>query len=101
LNARLVLTEFAVNRQRVVLSPRHRAVLPRHCRARPVPRSRADLLRAWTAAQRPATRHVPRGVTQSRDTRDRRRRGGGRVFHRHVVPALASAGTLREPAAAE
>ena len=27
LNARLVLTEFAVNRQRVVLSPRHRAVL--------------------------------------------------------------------------
>jgi AcrR family transcriptional regulator len=26
-NARLVLTEFAVNRQRVVLSPRHRAVL--------------------------------------------------------------------------
>jgi TetR/AcrR family transcriptional regulator, mexJK operon transcriptional repressor len=27
LNARLVLTEFAVSRQRVVLSPRHRAVL--------------------------------------------------------------------------
>ena len=27
LNARVVLTEFAINRQRVVLSPRHRAVL--------------------------------------------------------------------------
>jgi AcrR family transcriptional regulator len=77
-NARVVLTEFAVSRQRVVMSPRHRAVL--------------GLVIAH---------HVSRGLAESRDTRDRRRRSSRGVFHRHAVSALASAALLRDTAAAE